>query len=432
MVVIAALINLVTSGTSALNATIDVLRDLGAGPVIGNEALLTVVESLLVRQDSAKVLLGFGLLLALWSASGYVGTFTRASNRIYGVREGRSWWKLELLQIALAAVALILLAAGGIGLVISGPLVDAVGDVLHASETVRRLWSIGRWPVLVVLGITLLSLLFWIAPNVRQPRFRWLTVGGSVALLVWTAITFLFGLYVANFGSYNRTYGSLGAIMAFLVWTYLSNIALLLGVQVNAEVQRGRLRQAGDEDPVTPLAPRLPAEDPGTLESEGGSFNERNFIVSTVTESVDVDVPVRSAYNQWTQFEEFPQFMDGVNEIHQLDPTHTHWKTEIGGVRREFDAEITEQLPDERVAWKSTEGEKQAGVVTFHRLDDTHTRVTVQMDYTPEGLVEKTGSALGAVGHRVKGDLHRFKDFIEQRGGVESGGWRGNVDRPGN
>jgi membrane protein len=274
MVVIVALINLVTNGTSALDATIDVLRDLGAGPVIGNPALLSIVESLLVRQDSAKVLLGFGLVLALWSASGYVGTFTRASNRIYGVREGRSWWKLELLQIALAAVALILLAAGGIALVVSGPLVDAVGNVLRASETVRRLWSIGRWPVLVAIGISLLSLLFWIAPNVRQPRFRWLTVGGSVALLVWTAITFLFGLYVANFGSYNRTYGSLGAIMAFLVWVYLSNIALLLGVQVNAQVQRGRLRQAGSQDEIAPLAPRLPADDPGTAEETQNSGRE--------------------------------------------------------------------------------------------------------------------------------------------------------------
>jgi membrane protein len=132
MVVIVALINLVTSGTSALDATIAILRDLGAGPVIGNPGLLSIVESLLVRKDSAKALLGFGLVLALWSASGYVGTFTRASNRIYGVREGRSWWKLELLQTALAAVALILLAVGGIGLVISGPLVDAVGNVLHA------------------------------------------------------------------------------------------------------------------------------------------------------------------------------------------------------------------------------------------------------------------------------------------------------------
>ena len=153
--------------------------------------------------------------------------------------------------------------------------------------------------------------------------------------------------------------------------------------------------------------------------------------MSTVTESVDVAVPVRTAYNQWTQFEEFPRFMDGVREIHQLDATHTHWKTEIGGIKREFDAEITEQLPDERVAWKSTEGEKQAGVVTFHRLDDTHTRVTVQMDFDPQGLVETAGAKLGIVDHRVKGDLKRFKEYIEGRGGAESGAWRGQVDRPG-
>ncbi|MBM2622383.1 SRPBCC family protein [Actinoplanes sp. LDG1-06] len=153
--------------------------------------------------------------------------------------------------------------------------------------------------------------------------------------------------------------------------------------------------------------------------------------MKTVTESVDVDVPVRTAYNQWTQFEEFPRFMEGVQEIRQLDPTHTHWKTEIAGVKREFDAEITEQLPDERVAWKSTEGEKQAGVVTFHRLDDTHTRVTVQMDFDPQGLVENAGAKLGVVDHRVKGDLKRFKEYIEARGGVESGAWRGEVDRPG-
>jgi uncharacterized membrane protein len=153
--------------------------------------------------------------------------------------------------------------------------------------------------------------------------------------------------------------------------------------------------------------------------------------VSTVTESVDVAVPVRAAYNQWTQFEEFPRFMDGVNQIRQLDATHTHWKTEIGGVKREFDAEITEQLPDERVAWKSTEGEKQAGVVTFHRLDETHTRVTVQMDYDPQGLVETAGDKLGIVDRQVKGDLKRFKEYIESRSGVETGGWRGQVDRPG-
>jgi uncharacterized membrane protein len=153
--------------------------------------------------------------------------------------------------------------------------------------------------------------------------------------------------------------------------------------------------------------------------------------VSTVTESVDVSVPVRTAYNQWTQFEEFPQFMEGVEEIRQLDERHTHWRTKVAGVTREFDAEITEQLPDERVAWKSTEGEKQAGVVTFHRLNDAQTRVTVQMDFEPQGVVEKAGDALGVVDRRVKGDLRRFKEFIESRGGTETGSWRGEVPRPG-
>jgi membrane protein len=131
-------------------------------------------------------------------------------------------------------------------------------------------YSIGRWPVLIAIAIVLLSLLFWIAPNVKQPRFRWLTLGGAVALLVWALVSFLFGLYVANFGSYDRTYGSLGAIMAFLVWLFLSNTAILLGVQVNAEVQRGRLIQAGDAEPEAPLAPKagLPENDPGTQQAK--------------------------------------------------------------------------------------------------------------------------------------------------------------------
>ena len=153
--------------------------------------------------------------------------------------------------------------------------------------------------------------------------------------------------------------------------------------------------------------------------------------MSTVTESVDVKVPVTTAYNQWTQFEEFPRFMGGVEEIKQLDATTTHWKTNIDGVKREFDAKITEQLPDERVAWTSIEGSKQAGVVTFHRLDDTTTRVTCQMDFEPQGVAETAGDKLGFLDRQVKGDMKRFKEYIESRGGVETGAWRGQVDRPG-
>lgn len=148
--------------------------------------------------------------------------------------------------------------------------------------------------------------------------------------------------------------------------------------------------------------------------------------MATITKSIDVDVPVRTAYNQWTQFEEFPRFMEGVEEIRQLDQTHTHWKTKIGGVEREFDAEITEQHPDERVAWTSRSGPQQAGVVTFHRLQDTQTRVTVQLDWEPGNVTEKVGSALNFDDRRVQGDLDRFKEFIESSGG-STGAWRGDV-----
>ncbi|MFI5956658.1 SRPBCC family protein [Cryptosporangium sp. NPDC051539] len=149
--------------------------------------------------------------------------------------------------------------------------------------------------------------------------------------------------------------------------------------------------------------------------------------MSTIERSIDVHVPVSTAYDQWTQFETFPQFMEGVEDITQVSDLRTHWRTNIAGVRREFDAEITEQRPDERVAWKSINGEEQAGVVTFHRLDDENTRIMLQLDFHPEGVVEKAGDALGIVSHRVKGDLERFKTFIEERG-TATGAWRGGVD----
>jgi uncharacterized membrane protein len=150
--------------------------------------------------------------------------------------------------------------------------------------------------------------------------------------------------------------------------------------------------------------------------------------MGTTTKSVDVSVPVTTAYNQWTQFETFPQFMEGVEEVRQLDSTHLHWVTRVGGATREFDATITEQHPDERVAWKADDGPEHAGVVTFHKLDDTTTRVTVQMDIDPEGFVETAGDKLGVIDRRVKGDLDRFKEFIENRG-QETGAWRGDVPR---
>jgi uncharacterized membrane protein len=149
--------------------------------------------------------------------------------------------------------------------------------------------------------------------------------------------------------------------------------------------------------------------------------------MGSTTESVDVAVPVSTAYNQWTQFESFPQFMEGVERVDQLDDAHLHWVTRVGGTTREFDATITEQHPDERIAWRSDSGPQHAGVVTFHRLDANTTRVTAQMDIDPEGFIETAGDKLGILSRRIKGDMQRFKEFIEERG-EETGGWRGDVD----
>ena len=148
--------------------------------------------------------------------------------------------------------------------------------------------------------------------------------------------------------------------------------------------------------------------------------------MSTIEQSIEVNVPVTTAYNQWTQFEEFPQFMDGVDEVRQVDETHLHWVASIGGHKHEWDAVVTEQHPNERVAWKSTDGKANAGVVTFHRLSDDSSRIMVQIEHESEGVMEKVGSALGADTREVKNSLERFKELVERRGGA-TGSWRGEV-----
>jgi uncharacterized membrane protein len=150
--------------------------------------------------------------------------------------------------------------------------------------------------------------------------------------------------------------------------------------------------------------------------------------MANIERHIDVHVPVRTAYNQWTQFEEFPHFMEGIEQVKQLDDVRLHWRATIAGKSEEWFAKITEQTPDQRVAWTSTSGAQNAGVVTFHKIDDNTTRVMLQLDYEPQGIIEKAGSALGIVENRVKGDLERFKKFIESRG-VETGAWRGEVEQ---
>lgn len=257
-IVVVALVGLVAEGEAAVDSIMDLATQLVPGGVLGN--LRETIRGVVLAKSSAGVLLSFGLLGAIWSASGYVTAFTRASNAIYEVREGRPFYKLRPLQLGLTAIVLVLMAVVALVLVVSGPIADAMGNVLQLGDTPRLVWGVGKWPMLILVLGLLLSLLFWIAPNVRQPRFRWLTIGGAVALLVWCLASVGFGLYVANFGSYNATYGSLGAIAAFLVWLYLSNSAVLLGVEINAELQRGRQIQGGDPAAGEPiLPPRTPA-----------------------------------------------------------------------------------------------------------------------------------------------------------------------------
>jgi uncharacterized membrane protein len=178
------------------------------------------------------------------------------------------------------------------------------------------------------------------------------------------------------------------------------------------------------------LATRATAGQPGqgTLAQRKTAADKDSAGSSTIEQSIDVHVPVHVAYNQWTQFEEFPSFMEGVEQVTQLDDTHLHWKVNIGGKTKEWRALITEQLPDQRIAWTNTTGARNAGVVTFHRLGDNHTRIMLQIDYEPEGFAENVGDMLGVVSTRVRDDLERFKVFIESQG-VETGAWRGTIQQ---
>jgi len=263
-IVVVALVNLVSQGDQTVQTIVDLLDDLGAGSVIDPDTE-KLISDVVNKQGSAGLLLSFGLIGAIWSASGYIGGYTRAANAIYGVEEGRPIWKLRPLQLLMTAIALLLMAIVVVLLIVSGPVTDAVGNALNLGDSVRIVWSIVKWPALLLIAMLLLAMLGWIAPNVRQPRFRWLTVGGFVTLLVIAIASFGFGLYVAKFSSYDATYGALGGVIAFLVWMYLVNSAVMFGVEINAELQRGRAIQAGEpsDDPVLPPREAKDGDDAG-------------------------------------------------------------------------------------------------------------------------------------------------------------------------
>jgi membrane protein len=227
--------------------TTDAITDIVAsiGPDSAVETYSGPIESITSDRGRAGALFFLGLAVALFSASGYVGAFIRASNAIYEVKEGRPFWKLRPLQIAVTLVMVLMLALVVVALVLSGPLADAVGDALGISRDTLSVYKVAKWPLLAIVVLMMLAVLYYASPNVRLPGFKWVTPGSVLALVVWIIASAGFTFYVANFGSYEKTYGALGGAVTFLVWLWISNIAVLLGAELNAEIERSRELAAG-------------------------------------------------------------------------------------------------------------------------------------------------------------------------------------------
>lgn len=240
-------------GTSATSAVLDNLQRLAPGPA--RDILHTAVTQVQAGGGAGGVVAVLGLAGALWSASGYIAAFIRAGNAVYDIREGRPMWKTTPLRISLTLLMMILLMASAVIVVFTGPLARRAGDVLGLGHTAVTVWSIAKWPVLVVLVSLMIALLYWAAPNVRDRGFRWISPGSVLAVLLWMGLSGAFAAYVANFGSYNKTYGALAGVIVFLVWLWLSNLAILLGLEFDAEMARERAIEGGmppDEEPYVP------------------------------------------------------------------------------------------------------------------------------------------------------------------------------------
>ena len=262
VIALTSLLGLVDQGDDAVEEVLGILRDIGAGGVV--DAIGPTLRDLSGSQAAG---LGFvlGLVGALWSASGYVGAFGRAQNRIYEKGEGRPVWKLRPAMLALTAVLVLLVAVVLAGLVLSGPVAQSVGDAVGLGDQTVLVLSIVKWPVMLVLVMVIVALLYYFTPNVKPPKFRWVSVGAAVAIVVWVLASAAFSFYVANFSSYDKTYGALAGVIAFLLWLWITNLALLFGGELDAELERGRELQRGvaAEHDI-----QLPARDTRNLEKK--------------------------------------------------------------------------------------------------------------------------------------------------------------------
>jgi membrane protein len=245
-------------GESATDPLIENLGTVAPGPA--QEIFTNAIRGLEESRGTAGVLFVVGLALALWSASGYIGAFTKAANMIWDVEEGRPVWKTVPLRIAITVVLLLLTVVVSTGVIVSGGLAEEAGNLLGLGDEVLTVWGIAKWPVIILLVSLMFSILYYATPNVRQPGFRLITPGSLLAVVLWILASAAFAFYVANFGSYNETYGTLGGVIAFMVWLWITNIAVLLGAELNAELERERQIEAGQSPAREPFLP--PRDDP--------------------------------------------------------------------------------------------------------------------------------------------------------------------------
>jgi membrane protein len=245
LIVIVSVLGLI--GPSATQPLIDNLGTVAPGPA--KEIVTDAIRNIEGSQGAAGVFFVIGLLGAVWSASGYIAAFMRASNAIYDMPEGRPIWKTLPLRIGLTLVLMVVTALTAIGVTLSGGLASEVGTLIGVGETAVDIWNIAKWPVLLLLVSFMFAFLYWAAPNVKQPGFRWITAGGVLAVIGWVIASVAFAFYVANFGSYNKTYGALAGPIVFLVWLWVSNVMILLGAEFNAELERGRAIEGGMRPP---------------------------------------------------------------------------------------------------------------------------------------------------------------------------------------
>jgi membrane protein len=242
LLVMISLLGVFGQGGRTTDAVLDIVADLL--PASAVDTLRPTIQQL-VAAPSAGLALVIGVLTALWSASGYVGAFGRAMNRVYDKEEGRPVWKLRPLQVVLTLAGLIMAAAVAFMLAVSGPVARAVGDAIGAGSVALTIWSIAKWPVILLLVVVSVAILYHATPNVKQPKLRWMSVGASMAIMTWIGASLLFAIYVANFGSYNKTYGALAGVIVFLLWLWITNLALLFGAELDSELERRRELQAG-------------------------------------------------------------------------------------------------------------------------------------------------------------------------------------------